>query len=177
MTAPTQDAVTDVVLARQPIFDADLRIKAFELLYRAVGEEGLPQHPSKATATVLVAALTDVGLERLVGDQRAFINVNREFPGAPGAEDDRGFTVGLFSIADALLHTPLLQLLDDLPFDDRVTGALLDHSGPEGRILGAALAYERGHFSAVAEHHDLAAFGQTYYDAVAWATEMVVELR
>ena len=60
-------------------FDADLRISAFELLYRAVGEEGLPLHPSKATATVLVAALTDVGLDRLVGDQRAFINVNREF--------------------------------------------------------------------------------------------------
>src|ERR671922_285722 len=79
MAALNQDAATDVVLARQPIFDADLRISAFELLYRAVGEEGLPLHPSKATATVLVAALTDVGLERLVGDQRAFINVNREF--------------------------------------------------------------------------------------------------
>ena len=79
MTVPTQDAATDVVLARQPIFDADLRISAFELLYRAVGEEGLPLHPSKATATVLVAALTDVGLDRLVGDQCAFINVNREF--------------------------------------------------------------------------------------------------
>jgi EAL and modified HD-GYP domain-containing signal transduction protein len=95
----------------------------------------------------------------------------------PTAEDDRGFTVGLFSIADALLHTPLPQLLDGLPFDDRLTGALLDHSGPEGRILAAALAYERGHFAAVAESHDLAAFGQAYYDAVAWATEMVVELR
>ena len=34
MTAPTQDAATDVVLARQPIFDADLRINAFELAYR-----------------------------------------------------------------------------------------------------------------------------------------------
>ena len=80
MTAPTQDAVTDVVLARQPIFDADLRINAFELLYRAVGEQGLPAAiPRKATASVLVAALTDVGLERLVGNQRAFINVNREF--------------------------------------------------------------------------------------------------
>ena len=92
-------------------------------------------------------------------------------------EDDRGFTVGLFSIADALLQTPLPQLLDGLPFDDRLTGALLDHSGPEGRIVAAALAYERGHFAAVAEHHDLAKFGQAYYDAVAWATEMVVELR
>src|SRR5918995_1026433 len=38
MAAINQDAPTDVVLARQPIFDADLHISAFELLYRAVGE-------------------------------------------------------------------------------------------------------------------------------------------
>ena len=404
MSVASQDAATDVVLARQPIFDADLHVSAFELLYRALGDEGQPLHPSKATATVLVAALTDVGLERLVGGQRAYINVNREFllafrplplpadrvvleliedqvldselldvlgelvtvgftlaldnfsykpelepllrlakiakldvqtlssdelaqhvrrlrdwdlqivaekvetreqldycrwlgidwfqgyffarpsvmaersaptfrldalaelletddddlerlermisvdaglshkllrlansahvaprsrvrsirhalsllggrtvrrwtmllmlagrhgqphellvtalvrarlcerlaAAAPEGEDDRGFTVGLFSIADALLHTPLPQLLDGLPFDDRLTSALLDHTGPEGRILAAALAYERGHFAAVAEHHDLAAFGQVYYDAVSWATEMVAALR
>src|SRR5688572_10851359 len=79
MAAINQDAPTDVVLARQPIFGADLHISAFELLYRAVGEHGLPLDPSKATATVLVSALTDVGLDRLVGGQRAFINVNREF--------------------------------------------------------------------------------------------------
>jgi EAL and modified HD-GYP domain-containing signal transduction protein len=96
---------------------------------------------------------------------------------SPAAEDDRGFTVGLFSIADALLHTPLPQILDGLPFDDRVMSALLDHAGPEGRILAATLAYERGHFAAVAAEHDLATFGQAYYDAVAWATEMVVALR
>jgi hypothetical protein len=29
----------------------------------------------------------------------------------------------------------------------------------------------------VAYEHDLAAFGQAYYDAVSWSTEMVVELR
>jgi c-di-GMP phosphodiesterase len=94
----------------------------------------------------------------------------------PAAESDRGFTAGLFSIADALLHSPLPQLLAGLPFDDRLTGALLDHEGPEGRILHAVLAYERGHFPAVAEEHDLAAFGRAYYDAVSWATEMVVAI-
>ncbi|HWM12555.1 MAG TPA: HDOD domain-containing protein, partial [Solirubrobacteraceae bacterium] len=94
----------------------------------------------------------------------------------PEAETDRAFTAGLFSIADALLHTPLQQLLDGLPFDDRLTGALLDHTGPEGRILRAVLAYERGRFPAVAQEHDLAAFGHAYYDSVSWATEMVVAL-
>ena len=58
MTAPTQDAATDVVLARQPIFDADLRISAFELLYRAVGEDGLPAATrARRPRRVLVAAL------------------------------------------------------------------------------------------------------------------------
>ncbi len=43
--------------------------------------------------------------------------------------------------------------------------------------MAAALTYERAHFAAVAESHDLAAFGQAYYAAVAWATKLVVELR
>lgn len=72
-------AATDVVMARQPIFDADLRLAAFELLYRAVGEDGGSPAGDRATATVLVGALTDVGLGRLVGSQRAYLNVDREF--------------------------------------------------------------------------------------------------
>jgi EAL and modified HD-GYP domain-containing signal transduction protein len=71
--------VTGVVLARQPIFDANLKLQAFELLYRAVGEDGRPVDGGRATATVLVAALADVGLQRLVGERRAFLNVDREF--------------------------------------------------------------------------------------------------
>jgi hypothetical protein len=46
---PPADAVetvapTEVVMARQPIFDADLRLAGFEL-YRAVGDDG----PRRAT--------------------------------------------------------------------------------------------------------------------------------
>jgi c-di-GMP phosphodiesterase len=78
-TATPASSATGVVLARQPILDADLNVQAFELLYRAVGEDGRPVDAGRATATVLVAALADVGLQRLVGDKRAFLNVDREF--------------------------------------------------------------------------------------------------
>ena len=78
-TATPASSATGVVLARQPILDADLNVQAFELLYRAVGEDGRPIDGGRATATVLVAALADVGLQRLVGDKRAFLNVDREF--------------------------------------------------------------------------------------------------
>ena len=395
---------TDVVMARQPIFDADLRLMAFELLYRAVGDDGRPLVGDRATATVLVGALAEVGLERLVGSQRAYLNVNREFllafrplplpadrvvlelvedqlvddellevlgelvedgftialdnftyrpelepllrlasvakldiqaldrdqqaehvsclrewgltviaekvetreelehcrglgvdgfqgffferpalvSGRPtptfrlgalaelletedddlerveelighdaglshkllrlvnsasvaprdpirsvrhslallggrtvrrwatlvvlsetqgqshellvtalirarlcemragrdaAAEADRAFTVGLFSVADALLETAMPELLEKLPFDERTTEALLDHVGPEGRILRLVLAYERGRFdTASGPNDDVTSLSQMYYDAVEWATETVLQL-
>ena len=68
----------------------------------------------------------------------------------PDAEADRAFTVGLFSVVDALLGMRMPALLEDLPFDDRTTRALGAHEGPEGRILGGVLAYERGDFDGCA---------------------------
>jgi EAL and modified HD-GYP domain-containing signal transduction protein len=402
-TATPAAPATGVVLARQPIFDADLRLQAFELLYRAVGEDGRPVDGGKATATVLVAALADVGLQRLVGEQRAFLNVDREFlmafrplplpadriilelvedqvvdddliavlaelkaagfslaldnfdyrpeyeplleladiakldvqalsperqaenidrlrergveiiaekvetrdeleqcrrlgittfqgffferpelvEGRPTptlrlgalaelleAEDDdfdavealirhdvgvshkllrlansahvaprhqvrsirhalaliggrtvrrwttllmlaearghahellvtalirarccevrawrvaeadadRAFTAGLFSVADALLDTPLEEVLEALPFDEAMTAALLEHKGPEGRILKAVVDYEHGRFDDAAADRDVTGLSDSYYDAVEWATEAILSL-
>jgi c-di-GMP phosphodiesterase len=392
-----------VVLARQPIFDSEMRLQAFELLYRAVGEDGRPVDGGKATATVLVAALADVGLQRLVGEQRAFLNVDREFlmtfrplplpadrvvlelvedqlidgdlvavlgelrqagftlaldnfdyrpeyepllelatiakldvqalsperqvenigrlrergveiiaekvethdeleqcrrlgitrfqgffferpelvQGRPtptlrlgaladvleaedddfdalealishdvgvshkllrlansahvaprhqvrsirhalaliggrtvrrwttllmlaearghahellvtalirarccevraervaGAEADRAFTAGLFSVADALLDTPLAEVLEALPFDDAMSAALLEHEGPEGQILKAVVDYEHGRFDDAAGDKDVTGLSDAYYDAVEWATETILQL-
>ena len=394
---------TSLVLARQPIFDNDLGIDGFELLYREVGADGRPVDGGKATATVLVAALADVGLQRLVGEQRAFLNVDRDFlmafrplplppervvlelvedqlvddelvevltelvedgftlaldnfdhkpeyepllglahiakldvqalseqrvadnigilrergleiiaekvetrdeldrcrklgitrfqgffferpelvSGRPTptlrlgaiaelleAEDDdfdalerlishdvgvshkllrlansahvaprnevrsvrhalaliggrtvrrwttllmlaeaqghahellvtalvrarccevradrdaavdadRAFTVGLFSVADALLDMPLAEVLDALPFDEALTAALLDHAGHEGRLLKSVVDYEHGRFEDAAGNQDVTGLSDAYYDAVEWATETILSL-
>jgi hypothetical protein len=45
------------------------------------------------------------------------------------AAADRAFTVGLFSVVDALLGKSMQALLDELPFDSRMRHALLDHDG------------------------------------------------
>ena len=63
-----------------------------------------------------------------------------------GAEPERAFTVGLFSVVDSLLGTRMPDLLGELPFDARTTRALGEHEGPEGRLLAGVLAYERGDF-------------------------------
>ncbi len=84
-------------------------------------------------------------------------------------EPERAFTIGLFSVVDALLDTPMDELLSDLPFDDRTAGALLAHDGPEGRLLDAVLAYENGHFEVCARAGlALAEVGRAYREAVAW---------
>ena len=59
-------------------------------------------------------------------------------------ERDRLFTVGLFSVADALLDTQMEQVLETLPFSEEIAGALLRHEGPLGRMLGDRAALRAG---------------------------------
>ena len=66
------------------------------------------------------------------------------------ASRDRAFTTGLFSLLDAMTGRPMAELVTELPFDDRLAEALLDHTGPEGKVLLATLAYERGDFDEAA---------------------------
>src|SRR5919197_1324858 len=68
-----------VVVARQPIFDAGWEVIAYELLYRPVAEGSDPIAPEAMTAGVVATAFSDLGLDLLVGDRTAHINVTREF--------------------------------------------------------------------------------------------------
>jgi c-di-GMP phosphodiesterase len=96
----------------------------------------------------------------------------------PGADPERAFTAGLFSVLDGLLAAPMRELVDELPFDERMTRALLDHDGPEGRLVAAVLAYERGEFTACRDQglSPLAIAG-AYREALDWADEAGAELR
>src|SRR3954447_5234931 len=64
----------------------------------------------------------------------------------PGCEPERAFTVGLFSVAGALLGRSVDDVLAELPFDARTEAALSAHAGPEGALLAGVLAYEAGDF-------------------------------
>jgi EAL and modified HD-GYP domain-containing signal transduction protein len=80
------------------------------------------------------------------------------------------FTVGLFSVSDALLGMEMADVLEELPFSPEVQAALLRHEGPLGRLLAAVLAYERGEFPELPEiASGGAALAGAYRDAVQWA--------
>jgi c-di-GMP phosphodiesterase len=93
------------------------------------------------------------------------------------ADTERAFTVGLFSVVDALLRIPMPQLLEELPFDDRTKFALTEHIGPEGRILGGVLAYESGDFDACNTGSvGLIEIARAYREALDWTTDAAMAI-
>ena len=87
-----------------------------------------------------------------------------------GTVGDSYFTVGLFSVADALANAPMADVIEQLPFREDVAAALLDGSGELGETLGEVIAYQRGDFDAAGElircHPNIE---QIYREATVWA--------
>lgn len=57
---------------------------------------------------------------------------------------ESAFTVGLFSMLDAIADQPLDELLPRLPLSDNISSALLYRTGNLGRLLGDVDCYEKG---------------------------------
>jgi EAL and modified HD-GYP domain-containing signal transduction protein len=96
-----------------------------------------------------------------------------------GREDvggDQLFTVGLLSVADALLDVPLETIVDELPLADEVSAALLRRDGPAGSILNAVVSYEQGEFDAASLQSHSRGIATSYRDALGWAVETVSAL-
>jgi len=64
----------DIVIGRQPIFDRNMRVVAYELLYRSSGE----REDENKTAQVVVNALIDIGVHRVGGALPLYLNVEQD---------------------------------------------------------------------------------------------------
>ena len=84
-------------------------------------------------------------------------------------ERDTLFTIGLFSVADALLDAPMAEVLDSLPFSDEIQAALLRREGPKGELLSAVTAYERGEFPELQSADAGVSLAGAYRAALEWA--------
>lgn len=146
-TAVESSACFDVFVARQPIFQLDGAITAYELLYRKSGESQSALHASAEVmaAEVLVQTFLNIGLDRVTGTARAYLNFTREmlvqgtwalFDPArvvieiletvtPDAEVlaaveqvvNAGFTVALDDFVYTPQHEPLLRLAHVIKVD------------------------------------------------------------
>ncbi len=69
----------ETMLARQAIFDEDLNVVAYELLYRRDNTEKADfDDGNKATADVLTTALAITGVEKLSDGKKLFVNFTKE---------------------------------------------------------------------------------------------------
>lgn len=85
------------------------------------------------------------------------------------AQPARFFSLGLLSGLDALLQTPLEDILIALNLNQEMRSALLEHKGEGGRLLECALSYELGDWDRIVEldiPHEVAI--RAYLGAIGW---------
>ena len=78
------------------------------------------------------------------------------------------FTLGLFSVLDALTETPMRTAVSDLPLTPSIRDALIEHVGA-GRLLSCVSLIEAGDFDRAEEI--VPNCSACYLDAVAWSND------
>jgi len=78
--SPTSAAPRDTIqVGRQPIFDRALNVYAYELLYRDAEGRMSITDGDQASSVTLLNAFLEFGLDRILGPNKAFINMTRHF--------------------------------------------------------------------------------------------------
>jgi EAL and modified HD-GYP domain-containing signal transduction protein len=85
---------------------------------------------------------------------------------------DAAFSVGLLSVADALLGVPMEEALRGLPLAESVTGALQRREGPDGMALTAVLDFEWG-TAPLGGSDRPAGLQEAYAEALSWSLQRV----
>jgi c-di-GMP phosphodiesterase len=87
-----------------------------------------------------------------------------------GGDTDVAFSVGLLSVADALLGVTMQDALEGLPLVEAVTDALLHRAGADGAALTAVLDYEWG-MGPVGDPGAHDPLGEAYAEALSWSLQ------
>lgn len=69
--------MTEVLVSRQPIYDRDLDVYAYQLM--AADIDGASRDNERAASQVIINAFMEIGIDRLVQDRIAFIDVVERF--------------------------------------------------------------------------------------------------
>ncbi len=106
--------MSDIYVGRQPVYNKTLGVFGYELLFRAgtANNAAMGQLSADgATSTTIINSFLEMGLDRLVGDRFAFINLTEQF---------------LFD-EDMLPISPkqvVVEVLEDIPVTQRLVDAL-----------------------------------------------------
>ena len=99
----------ELCLARQPVFDNDLKLLGYEIAYYNTDVSAEAQDPLESCARLITMALIDIGLDNLVGSALAFIPLKQEYvldtPRLPFPADNVVLMLDADDINDELFHT------------------------------------------------------------------------
>lgn len=104
----------DIFIGRQPIYDAKLNVVAYELLFRSgnVNQANVVDGDN-ATTNVIINAITEIGMDQLVGPYRAFINLTHNH---------------ILKMAEQPMHELkdrlVLEILEDIKAEDAIVEAI-----------------------------------------------------
>ena len=94
------------------------------------------------------------------------------------ADKDQMFTVGLFSLLDAVMDIEMIDLLDTISLTAPIKMALLYNEGELGDILQQVISYEKGDWQSLkAKTDNIAIYKECYIGALRWADEISHTLR
>ncbi len=83
------------------------------------------------------------------------------------------FTVGLLSLLDVLIGTPMPQILQTMPLATELEQAILSREGNCGRLLSGIESHERGDWSGVEKAGlDLSILTPAWVDAAVWVRQI-----
>jgi EAL and modified HD-GYP domain-containing signal transduction protein len=104
----------DIFVGRQPIYNRELEVVAYELLFRSGEQEtAVFSDHEQATAEVLANTFLEIGLQRIVGHAQAFLNVSRDF------------ILGNYPLPPTQGRIAL-EILEDQQVDDQLLAAVRD---------------------------------------------------
>ena len=107
-----------IFLARQPIYDNDLSLFAYELLFRNnhVNQANIEEFDGDhATSQVINHTFLEFGIDRVLGDKPGFLNVTR------------AFLTGELPLPFKSKNI-VLEILEDIEIDDEVIKAVKELS-------------------------------------------------
>ncbi|HNU75157.1 MAG TPA: HDOD domain-containing protein, partial [Deltaproteobacteria bacterium] len=109
---------------------------------------------------------------------RAKLCENLGFLRKGGSDPSELFTLGLFSLIDAILDSPMESVLKKLPLSRSIKAALLDQQSPLAPYLELARSYERGNWTEVMVQGsslgiDIQRLPEIYFRALGWADALL----
>jgi EAL and modified HD-GYP domain-containing signal transduction protein len=198
----TDPPIETIQVGRQAIFDRDLRVFAYELLYRdACGRCAITDGDAATSMTVLNAFM-EIGLDRITGPHKAFINLTRPFfvdlPPVPFEQDRvvlevledvdvdhallagianmtaQGFELALDDYCFQPQLSPVVPLVQYIKVEVSADGMPeLVRRMPELRATGAKLLAEK--VETAAQFEQLKALGFDYFQGYFFARPNIVQ--